>query len=76
MKKLLFIVVLNTFLGYSQSYSEATLDSLMAAFKTQKELQKAGTAREMGSYFKANSQYYKSNKRGKTFTPHSYLALE
>ena len=60
MKKILFIVVINTFLSYSQASSEATLDSLMAAFKTQKELQKAGTAREMGSYYKANSQYYKS----------------
>ena len=58
MKKLLFIILANTFFSYSQNPTESTLDSLMLVFKTQKELQKAGTAREIGSYYKANSQYY------------------
>jgi tetratricopeptide (TPR) repeat protein len=61
MRKLLFsLIAFCTLYSYSQATNGATLDSLLTIFKTQKELQKASTAREIGSYYKANSQYYSS----------------
>lgn len=59
MRKIIFLLVfISTSCVHAQREADAILDSLLTAFTSQKELQKAKTAKEIGSYYKRNSQYY------------------
>lgn len=49
-----------TFLSYSQISKDKTLDSLMNKFSSQKSIEKAATSKNIGTYYKKNSQYYKA----------------
>ncbi len=61
MRKLTFLFLISIhFLSYSQTESDKKLDSLMQKFSSQKSVEKAETAKKIGSYYKNNSQYYKA----------------
>jgi signal transduction histidine kinase len=45
---------------YSQETTDKTLDSLLNKFSSQNEIQKAETSKNIASYYKKNSQYYKA----------------
>ncbi len=57
---ILLLIFLLVFLSYSKGSNDKTLDSLLTVFKTQHDLAKAGTAREIGFYYKSTSQFYKA----------------
>jgi len=59
MRKFL-IVFFSTFLSYSQETKDKTLDSLLTTFNAQKGTDKAITSKNIASYYKKNSQYYKA----------------
>lgn len=58
MKKLSLLIVFYGFFCFSQE--DQKLDSLMRQFSSQKGIEKAETSKKIGSYYKKNSQYYKS----------------
>ncbi len=58
MRNLLLLLIALPIFSHAQNSSDTTLDSLLTVFKTQKELQQAATAKEIGAHYKKNSQYY------------------
>jgi len=58
MRNVLLLLIVLPIFSSAQNSSDTTLDSLLTVFKTQKELQQATTAKEIGVYYKKNSQYY------------------
>ncbi len=56
---LLLIVLLPIFV-FSNDGTDKKLDSLMQRYASEKDLEKAETAKKIGTYYKKNSQYYKA----------------
>jgi signal transduction histidine kinase len=59
MRKIYLFFLLISVYSIGQSKTDKELDSLLFAFKNQKELKKAQTSREISAYYNAHSQFYK-----------------
>jgi len=61
MKKLIVVYFITLFGPcFSQESHDQVLDSLLLKFSSQKQIQKAETAKKIATYYKKNSQYYRA----------------